>query len=163
MLTGPESSGKTTQALALAEALNGCLVPEFARTYLSFSGNEYQYNDLKTMLLGQDAWENWHARNGHQWLVCDTDWTVYRIWEQYKFGTSRWTENRAVSPRTYYLLCAPDIPWQNDPLREHAHERDNLFALYEQLLTDIHAPFAVLQKSHEERLASALEIIRKLY
>ncbi len=89
VVTGPESSGKTTLSAALATALTTVWVPEFARTYLTHLGRPYERNDLKTIRLGQFAWEAWYAQqltpSTSQLLVCDTDWTVLHVWEEYKF------------------------------------------------------------------------------
>ena len=168
MLTGPESSGKTQLASALASALGLYCVPEFARTYLAHLGRPYEREDLAPIARGQRAWERWYTeqstRAGHSALVLDTDWTVLHVWEWYKYApTSPWTE--WVWPSGYgqpqladwYGLCAPDFPWNPDPLREHPHERVTLFERYEALLKERGARYTILRGSHEARLAEALE------
>ena len=163
VLTGPESSGKTTLANRLASALETNLTPEFSRPYLEGLGRKYRYNDLKAIASGQKIWEDWHERNCRKAVfICDTDWTVIRIWEQYRFGTTKFTEDEKLSPNAYYFLCAPDMPWEPDVLREHPAKRQTLFALYLQLLTEIQAPFTVLSGDVPQRLETALAIIRKL-
>lgn len=164
IITGPESAGKTTLAKALAKKLGTSMVPEFARFYLAHLGRTYEYNDLKTINLGQKYWEHWHERNyDSKALVCDTDWTVIRIWEQYRYGTIQVTAQEKLAPNTHYLLCVPDITWVPDPLREHPDERDTLFELYQQLLTEIQAPFTIIQGSLAQRLENSLSGIQKLY
>jgi nicotinamide riboside kinase len=37
----------------------------------------------------------------------------------------------------HYFLCKPDIPWEPDELRESEHERDQLFAIYEQMIIEL--------------------------
>jgi nicotinamide riboside kinase len=34
----------------------------------------------------------------------------------------------------HYFLCKPDIPWEEDPLRENSENRDELFEIYLQEL-----------------------------
>ncbi|MCB0706487.1 MAG: ATP-binding protein, partial [Saprospiraceae bacterium] len=46
LITGPESSGKTTLARSLAEAQDEPWVPEYAREYLEKYGPDYTLNDL---------------------------------------------------------------------------------------------------------------------
>lgn len=173
VVTGPESSGKTTLATALAAALHTRCVPEFARTYLTHLGRPYERNDLKNIYLGQVAWEVWYAQQlSHQTtlqpLVCDTDWTVIHVWEQYKFGSSDPQSPTSRPPFSIlhspflYLLCSPDIPWQPDPLREHPGEREVLFGMYEKLLHDIKARHVVVSGSPERRLQIALAAVEEV-
>jgi nicotinamide riboside kinase len=164
ILTGPESSGKTTLAKLLADTLDTNLVPEFSRPYLEFLGRTYHYDDLHTILNGQSSWELWHARHCRkQVMVCDTDWTVIRIWEQFRYGTVLFTQNQVIEPNAHYFLCAPDMPWQPDPLRENPDERALLFEMYLHLLTTLQANFTILHGNELQRLEVALDIIQKLY
>ncbi len=163
VLTGPESSGKTTIASRLAAELGGELVAEFARPYLTYLGRPYVHNDLVAILSGQNAWEKWHLEQQKSpFVVCDTDWTVLRIWESYRFSSIAVTQHETPSPNTLYCLCTPDIPWEADDLREHPTERELLFVHYHELLQQLQANFIVLQGSVAERLKIALEVIRKL-
>ena len=50
-ITGPESSGKTTLAIALAKHLKSKWVPEFAREYLEISNGKYDQEETTTRLL----------------------------------------------------------------------------------------------------------------
>ncbi len=119
VVTGPESSGKTTLAAALAAELDTGYVPEFARTYLAHLGRPYECNDLKTIHLGQLAWEVWYARrlNASPFaphsslpLICDTDWTVIHVWEQYKFGDRSLGEFEVRSSKFEVRDAADDSP-----------------------------------------------------
>lgn len=178
VITGPESSGKTTLAQDLAARLNARWVPEFARSYLAHLGRPYEHNDLKAIRLGQAAWEKWYEhlsmqewekseenrKNAQPLLICDTDWTVLHIWEQYKYDPtlSYPTLPATSSLHAFYLLCAPDIPWQPDPLREHPEERETLFDLYQNLLMRINTPYAIVRGNPTQRLQTALAAIREV-
>lgn len=172
VVTGPESTGKTAMAKALAERLETLWSPEFARHYLAHLGRPYERNDLKTIGQGQKMWEKWCAQQinkstSPQILISDTDWTVLHIWEQYRFqadGDFEWRKGYGTAENAdLYFLCAPDFPWQPDPLREHPEERDTLFVMYENLLREIQAPYTVLSGRHEVRLQTALAAIRELF
>ncbi len=164
VLTGPESSGKTTLAKSLAHVLQTTLVPEFSRPYLESLGRPYIYNDLKSIGLGQQCWEDWYMLHStNSCVVCDTDWTVIRIWELFQYGTIQATQFKLLSPNTHYFLCAPDIPWVADDLRESPSDRDTLFVLYEQLLREHQAAFTILRGDPPHRLKTALAIIQNLY
>ena len=51
--TGPESSGKTTLAKALAEHYQIAWVPEYSRDYLNRLNRPYQEEDLLVIAKGQ--------------------------------------------------------------------------------------------------------------
>jgi nicotinamide riboside kinase len=94
-------------------------------------------------------------------MICDTDWTVLRIWEKYGYQTpSVLPENDdwEQSKNTIYLLCSPDFPWQPDPLREHPEERWQLFELYRELLLERGLTFFILEGTQEERLEAAVVV-----
>ncbi|MEQ1746955.1 MAG: ATP-binding protein [Saprospiraceae bacterium] len=168
VLTGPESSGKTSAAEALAQRLNTPVVPEFARYFISNLGRPYHRADLEAVARGQYAWEQWFLAPLPSLLICDTDWTVLHIWEQYRFNEARssglfWQKGyRNPLPADLYLLCSPDFPWAPDPLREHPEECGILFGRYEQLLRETGAPYTILTGSCEKRIETALARIEKL-
>lgn len=172
VVTGPESTGKTFMAEALAEALGVAWSPEFARYYVAHLGRPYERSDLRAIGLGQKIWEEWYAQqitksSNQQILIFDTDWTVLQIWEQYRFQADdgfQWQKGYGKSEiADLYLLCAPDFSWQPDPLREHPDERDILFDLYENLLRELGARFTTLYGEHDIRLQTALAEIRELF
>ncbi len=165
--TGPESSGKSTLAIAIAQALAVHRVPEFARTWLEHLGRDYVHQDLYTIANGQRAWEAWHLNrsmaDAKPMMVCDSDWTVIHIWEKYKYQSNLVCPKHRFPSADLYLLCKPDMPWVYDPLREHPLERDQLFMEYEQLLLDMGANYCVVRGgASPERVNMALEAIKGL-
>jgi len=165
VVTGPESSGKTALTLALAQALNSPFVPEFARYYLLHLGRPYQQDDLRNIGRGQRIWEDRGKQNHPQkYLICDTDWTVLHIWETWKYKTATaWQQGYGPPvPADLYLLCAPDFPWQPDPLRENPDDREELFHWYEKLLSDHPLNYCVLKGPLEARLLTAMLAVESL-
>jgi nicotinamide riboside kinase len=165
VFTGPESSGKSTLAALLAEHLDTNWVKEYARYFLQHLGREYVEKDLSAIAKGQLLLEQQGLAQAEQQklpiLICDTDWTVLHIWESYRFRqqkliptAAQWQtlwQQKAIPP-AHYFLCAPDFPWQEDPLREHPEERNTLFEWYEQLLQTARLPYTVLRGGVEERM-----------
>ena len=163
VLTGPESSGKTTLALDLARRLVGGYVPEVAREYLSALGGPYNEQDLIAVARMQLERENAVAATlpADGLLFCDTDLITIRIWSEEKYGRcDPWiierTEHR---PYDLWLLCAPDMPWEPDPLRENPHDRDRLFDVYRAMLDRLKKPYAVMRGDRERRESDALMAI----
>ena len=132
VLTGPESSGKTTLAKALAAHYQTVWVPEYARNYLEPLGLDYQEEDLLHIAKGQLDLEEQFANQSKGLLFCDTGLIVLKIWSEYRFGRCHPWILEQLQHRHYdlYLLCSPDIPWHYDPLRQNALDRELLFELY---------------------------------
>jgi nicotinamide riboside kinase len=62
-----------------------------------------------------------------------------------------------------YLLCDIDLPWEDDPLREHPHQREVLLGKYRTRLETLGVNHALVQGSGDQRLASALQHIKKYF
>ena len=135
---GPESSGKSTLCAALAAHYDTIWVPEYARQYLEENGADYTYADLESMASGQLKSEDLHAEKaeaaGKALLFIDTEMYVMKIWSEYVFNACSPAILNEIVYRPYdlYLLCAPDLPWEDDPLREYPDpaEREKIFQYY---------------------------------
>ncbi len=153
-VTGAESSGKTTLATALANHLDARLVPEAARRMLT-PQQTYDIDDVVRIGLTQADNEDTALADHGGWVVADTDLTVIRIWLRERFDvwpTVLAERFQARAPRAY-VLCAPDMPWQPDPLREHPYDRERLHQQYRQLLEGIGDPVLEVSGSVAQRLA----------
>ncbi len=166
VLTGPESTGKTTLARQLAEHYQTLWVPEYARFYLSRLRRSYKQEDVLEIAKSQVQWEDAWAKQANGLLFCDTALLVPKIWLQFKYGCeNEWIEAQ-LKTRTYdlYLLCDIDLPWGTDPLREHPNLKDRqaLFDLYYSENQALGANFAILSGSISERLQFAIRKVDTL-
>ena len=146
-VVGPESSGKTTLCLQLAEHLGGKVIPEMARTYLEQHGPDYVFEDLSSISdLQFEAWENAQKTFPDQDLICDTDWLNLLLWSRIKYGKVDPSILKKVRSIKFDMvfLCAPDIPWEPDRLREHPKERDWLWVVWVEALRSFGIPFIPL-------------------
>ncbi len=162
-LTGPESTGKTTLAAALAATLDAVLVPEVARAYLT--GREaYTPADVLAIAAAQEAAEARALESGSGLIVCDTDLTVIQVWWEEKYGAAPPPLAEALDrrPPRAYLLLEPDLAWAPDPLRENPNDRERLFARYRELLEAGPFPFRRVTGEGEARLANALAAVGRL-
>lgn len=162
VVTGPESSGKTTLAQALAERYQVPWVPEYARTYLERLNRPYEEGDLLAIAQGQVQREDKLAQQTSRLLICDTSLLVIRIWSDYRYRRcDPWIEEQLVQrPVDHYLLCRPDIPWQPDPQRENPHDRAELFDRYRQALLE--KAHTIITGDFPTRLETATDAIDRL-
>lgn len=137
VITGPESSGKTTLSEQLAHHFNAPWVPEYARDYIARLNRPYQQSDLLEIARGQAARENEYAQKADKLYFCDTSLEVIKIWSEFKYKRCHpWIiEQQQKYRANLYLLCAPDIPWTYDPQRENPDDRDVLFDIYRRELS----------------------------
>jgi NadR type nicotinamide-nucleotide adenylyltransferase len=170
VITGPECSGKTTLAASLAAHFRTVWVHEGARSFLDTvpGGPAYTESTLleiaKFQLQLEDMMTAAVRANEQQLVFCDTDLITIRIWGEEKYGRSHpWIVERTEErPYALWLLCAPDMPWEFDPLRENPHDRDRLFAVYERTLRALDKPYIVVEGPAEQRLARAIAAVEQL-
>jgi len=160
IVTGPESSGKTTLCKALSKHFNLPFSKEYAREYLDALKRDYNPDDLLKIAKGQLQTEN-----GLQLL--DTDLITIKIWSEYKYGRcDKWILDQIEKQKTekrFYLLCSPDIPWQADKQRENPNDREELFEIYKQELNDLgHKYFIVKREDRTENSISKISSITSL-
>ena len=165
VIIGPESTGKSTLTKALAEAFDEPWVEEYAREYLENLGRPYTYEDLLKIAKGQIELEKKKAKSANQLLFCDTDLHVIQVWSNHKFGKTHPWILQQIRDTTYdlYFLTSIDIPWQEDPLREHPNPemRQYFFDIYHALLRASNTPFEVISGSAEERLDQAIHHLKE--
>ncbi|MDM9631345.1 ATP-binding protein [Robiginitalea aurantiaca] len=169
VLYGPESTGKTTLARALATHYNTEWVPEYARAYLQQkwdrTGEVCKPEDLPPIAAGQMQMENTLTRQANRLLICDTDLLVTKVYSEvyYEGYCDPEIEKFALS-NTYdlYLLTSTDVPWVADDLRDKPGEREEMFTLFKAALEYYNRSFIILKGSHEKRLEEAAYHIDKL-
>ncbi len=160
-ITGPESSGKSTLAVALAEVENGVYVPEFARTYLEQNGAAYTIDDLEFMTIGHcDA----VLSVNDSLVVVDTDFIGFKVWSEYKYDRASALIHQTISKNYFdlHILCAPDIPWEPDPLRENPNDRHILFDMFVRELERYKREYIIVYGSESNRLKKSCEAVRSL-
>ena len=163
-ITGPESSGKTTLAIALAKHLKSNWVPEFAREYLTKTKGEYEQKDLLEILIGQLASEEKATLLNPPYSICDCDPLVLWVWSKVKYAEVNIEIDQAWKNHHYdlYLLLSPDVEWKNDPLRENKENREDLFLIYLEQLKLEKKPFVIIKGEKDKRFDLALKALEPL-
>jgi len=160
-ITGPESTGKSILANKLAEHYETVWVPEFAREYLDIINRPYVQADILEIAKGQIESEDRLMYFAKEFLFCDTEAIVTKIWSEYLYkNCDDWIKLKITEDRYHlYLLCDVDLPWVADPLREHPEKRQYFFDLYYNELKSRGLNFRVISGSGEERINNAIEVI----
>jgi len=166
-ITGPEATGKSTLASALATRFQTEWCPEYSREYFKNRSYDYDLNDVIAINKEQLSRINnlVDFYNDKKVLFFDTESIVNRIWSEVKFGFCPGEIMETANKPAFdlYLLCYPDIDWKEDPLREDEHNRQALFTKYEALLTEINAPVFVVKGNGKERLENVISYIMERY
>lgn len=169
VLFGPESSGKTTLAKALAKEHDTVWVPEYMRWFLQAKWDEQNELVAKTDLLpiakGQVASENEISKGANALIFCDTNLRELKVYSRYYYDGFCPSEIlEAVDRHVYdhYFLTQIDTPWEADDLRDRPYDRKKLFRIFEQELLDHAIPYTILEGSLAERLQKATQVIQTL-
>lgn len=134
VITGPESTGKTELAQALAEKFDTVWIPEYARHYIENLDRPYDYDDVVQIARYQVAQETeFTLKIGKGILIFDTWLIITKVWFDLVFGKCpEWiSEHIRSSKIDLFLVCDTDLPWIADLVRENGGEkREQLFQLY---------------------------------
>ena len=166
LITGPESTGKSALAARLAQFYDCPWVPEYARSFLPKLGRPYEEEDLLSILKGQLLQEYQLADPQRPYLFCDTGPEVIAIWSEVKYGQVHPMIEQAMQGQSYdlRLICYPDLPWEDDPLREapDATERLALFERYVALHEEQGWQYYIVRGTGNYRLEHAIACLRHL-
>jgi NadR type nicotinamide-nucleotide adenylyltransferase len=162
-LHGPESTGKTTLALALAEHFGTVMAPEYGRTYCEVFGNECNADDLRAIVRGHNAEDFAARRRANRILVQDTDAVMTAIWADMLLGERPADLDEVARTADLYLLCDIDIAWHNDGTRytdlSPMETRRRFFDLCRAELERRHLPYLLVSGDRETRLKLAIRAI----
>lgn len=170
VVTGAESTGTSTLALSLAEALNCPYVPEYGREYTqkraTVSTSPWRTEELVHIAEEQILLEAaGAARSDNGWMVADTDALTTALWHERYFG-ARADEVDAVALKQTtpfaYILTADDIPFEADDIREGGEERHAMTQRFREEIAATGLPWMEAKGSREQRLADALAFLQNL-
>jgi NadR type nicotinamide-nucleotide adenylyltransferase len=169
VLFGPESTGKSSLAKALADTYTTEWVPEFARAYLQEkydnSAEVCAPSDLIPIAKGQIQLENAKTEKANKYLFCDTNvlqtLTYANVYYD-NFKDAILEQCVSQHKYTHYFLTYIDTPWVGDDLRDKPDERKEMFTIFEKVLIQRNLPYTTLKGSLKQRLQKAASIIKTL-
>ena len=162
-IVGPESTGKSTLAKQLADHFNTVWVPEYSREFLEKTNGKYTEQDLIQILNGQMESENELVKRANKFIFCDTSPLVIWIWSKVKYGRVNREIEKTLQAfkHDYYLLTYPDLPWENDELRESEGQLTKLYNLYLKKLELLHYPYEIVSGIGNKRLQLAVNALKR--
>lgn len=163
-VTGPESTGKTNLASGLAVYYKTVWVPEYARIYIDKFSRSYGFEDIEIIARQQIQNEEILLKKASKLLIADTELLVIMVWMEFKYKKCpNWIKSEIIN-REYdlYLLCNIDIPWKNDPQREHPHQRQQIFDIYKDEIESRNLNYVIVKGDSNTRFNIAVNAIDQL-
>ena len=162
-LIGPESSGKTTLCKLLSEHYKTQWVPEYARDYIEKLNRPYNSDDILLIAKEQMKVEDKMVSKAIKFLFADTELIIAKTWCEDVFGFYPGWMDEKIEERKYdlYLLTKPDLPWENDPVRENPNRRDYFFDLYLNEIRKREFNYEIISGTGDQRFLNAVTAIEK--
>lgn len=165
VVTGPESTGKSTLTELLAKHYNTVFIPEYAREYVANLNRPYQYDDLEHITKHQVMEVEKYNSLASKIIFLDTFLIITKVWFDVVYQrVPQWLDDAIkASDIDLYLLCDTDIPWQADGIRENGGEmREYLFGRYIAELEHYGFNYRIVSGLDENRLANAISYVDEL-
>ena len=131
-LFGPESTGKSTAAEALAARFSTVWAPEMSRPLYIAAGYRFTFDDVARVAAAQVEAEETAARAATRVLLCDTDVLTTHLYARHYVGRSPAIVAALADARRYAatLLFNLDVPWEADPVRDSPAARAHLYGVF---------------------------------
>ena len=163
IITGPESTGKSTLSKQLADYYQTIYLPEYARTYIENLNRHYNYNDLVKIAKMQIKLEKEFYEKANIFLFIDTGLIITKIWFQEVYNKYPAWLDEAIgdSLPEFYLMCNFDLPWKNDHVRENGsnERRKYLMNRYIQEIESYKVKYYNISGQGKKRLQKAIKYI----
>lgn len=168
VLTGGECTGKTTLARALAARWGTAWAPEAAREVALARPGVLGPEDVPVIARAHvrlaDEAARAAAEAGRALVVFDQDLLSTAVYAKHYYGSCPpWIERLAAERLAdLYLLCAPDLPWTADGVRDRPAAREEIHALFAAALARARArvvPVAGEGDAREAAAAAAVEAV----
>ena len=137
VLTGVESTGKSTLAPRLAARFGGFVVPEYGRNWAGRHGLDFTRDALRQIAAGHLAARTAIAADRPALIIEDTDIVMTSAWSRMLHGRRDPGLSAIAADGDAYLLFAADTPWIDDGTRQfNGAERQRFDAIVRAELAD---------------------------
>lgn len=169
-LFGAESTGKTTLARELAQALDGTWLFEYARPYLEETANEITPVSMAAIWQGQRALqEHADAVSTSPFIIQDTDlfstvgYWQFPHWQSVIGSCPQGLINDARRLKSdLYIVTKSNIPFEADPLRYGDNQREGSDEYWIEVCKQYDLPYIVIESANRaERLQQAASLAKE--
>lgn len=124
VITGAESTGKSTLTESLAKHFNAPFCAEFAREYIENLDRNYNYQDVVQIAKKQIELIHKLKKSNSPVVFVDTWLIITKIWFEVVFEKiPSFIDNELKSTSIdLFLVCDTDLPWIPDNVRENGGE-----------------------------------------
>jgi NadR type nicotinamide-nucleotide adenylyltransferase len=168
VLTGGECTGKTTLARALAARWGTAWAAEAAREVALARAGVLGPEDVPVIArthvrLADEATRRARVAGGPL-VFLDQDLYSTAVYARHYYGDCpHWIEGLAAERRgDLYLLCAPDLPWESDGVRDRPAAREEIHGLFAAALSAAGAQIADVTGVGAAREAVAMDAVTAL-
>lgn len=166
VITGAESTGKSTLSKGLSEHYQVPLIQEYAREYIENLNRPYTYKDVEVIAQQQVNELQKYRETNHPYVIVDTWLFITKIWFEVVFEKIPEWLNKAISEThiDLFLVCDTNLPWVEDPVRENGG--DSRLALQKRYIDEIKQSgfkFEIVSGIGNSRLQNAITILDKLH
>jgi HTH-type transcriptional repressor of NAD biosynthesis genes len=158
---GPESTGKSSLTIRMAETYNTTYVPEVAREMLTT--NDFSAADI--VRIGHAHYDRIEEKLklANKFLMCDTDAITTQIYSDFYLGIVP-TELTALENKVrydHYFLFDIDVPWIDDGLRDLGHLRKEMFIIFKEALEKRAIKYTLVSGDWQQREAILKNVLDK--
>ena len=167
VITGSESTGKTTLARDLGAHFGAPWVSEFARDYAdaqTIAGRMLDATDVEPIARGTIDRQDAALGSGAAIVFLDTDLVSTVVYARHYYGRCPpWIEAAARDRLgDLYLLCDIDVPWIPDGVRDVPHERAHMHTLFAEELRSLGAQVVLINGTWGARFQHASRAVASL-
>ena len=163
VILGSESTGTTTLARGLAEALGTVWVPEYGRTYTEGRGLTQQWTTDEFVHIAdqQNRMEDALAQKSNGILICDTDAFATEVWHERYVGTQMPSRDQHRAS-LYIITDYYDVEFGDDGLRDGESLRPWMQGLFAVRLQEAKKNYLFVTGSPTHRLYRAVDEVVRL-
>lgn len=165
VITGAESTGKSTLTEALAKHLHVPFIPEIAREYVEKLDSDYNYDDVVKIAQMQIEHFEKVQHSNSPYIFIDTWLLNTKVWFEEVFKRSpEWLIQKIVQIKIdLFLVCDIDLPWVYDPVRENGGDKRKLLhQKYIENINEFNYNYNIVSGQGEQRLQNALHYLNIL-
>jgi len=148
---GPESTGKSTLAIKLADRYKTEYVPEVAREFIT--SNEFTVDDIIAIAEAHYKRIQEKLKTANKILICDTDVITTQIYCRHYLNIvpDILYEIETIVKYDKYFLMDVDVAWIADGLRDLRHRRDHMMKVFRDELIQRGIQFITVRGDYAQR------------